>query len=174
MPSLAQLEAFDWWLDQSREDRTAARLSEIRNIPFDTARKWVTAFNKRLGNEAERRIQNKLNAFVTEFEEVQRISVECGAILVNVYAAEIEKISELAQNGAEIDIQYVGRLASGLRTAYALVERASCADVAKERAKQSETPWMSDGLDQGTPLSCAEWSFPSEDLSEMFNCTIEP
>lgn len=134
MASVSQLEAFDWWLDQNREERTAARLCEVRGVPFDTARRWVTAFNKRLVREVERSVSVKLNHYVDEYEEVQRLAMQGTVTLSVVYSRQAEKVGEMAQNGEPIDLVEVGRITSGLRTVYQLAERASGADMTKKLA----------------------------------------
>lgn len=142
----AQLEAFNWWIDQNRSGRSSANLAKSRKIPIDTARRWVTEFNKRIAAEIEKSTAIKLTAYVEEYENVQRMATGSAVALAEVYESKADELRALAKTGAKVDLDELNKITSGMKSVYQLAEAASGADVAKSRAKLPTAERASGGL----------------------------
>ena len=142
MASAAQIEAFAWWLGQSREGRTAVKISEALNVPLDTAEKWRAAFGRQLAKVASEAVDTHLRQYRAEYEVIQSRTLGALPKLIDGIEANARTIATMAENGGKADPELIGQTVNALKAVYSLAEAASGADIAKRKALQ---PGSSDG-----------------------------
>jgi hypothetical protein len=159
MASAAQIEAFAWWLSQSREDRTAVKIAEKLGVPLDTAEKWRAAFGRQLAKVASEAVDSHLRQYRAEYEVIQSRTLGALPLLVDGIEANARAIATMAESGGKADPELIGQTVNALKSVYSLAEAASGADVAKRRAVQ--------------PGSVASNSAPRlPDLSALFSAAL--
>ena len=136
MASASQIEAFAWWLAQTKESRTAVKISERFNVPIDTAEKWRTAFGRQLAKVAGETVETHLRQFRAEYEVIQSRTLGALPLLVDAIEANARLFAQMAENGEPVNVKALSGTASALKAVYSLAESASGADVAKKRAAQ--------------------------------------
>lgn len=131
-----QLEAFNWWLDQDKQGRSAASLAARYGVSTRQADTWRAAFDRRLSATLQDAVSSKLKTYVAEYEQIQLSAIRQAQVLVAVTNREVEKLRVISENFGEIKANELGSLASSIKTVYSLAEAASGADIAKKRAVQ--------------------------------------
>ena len=136
MASVAQIEAFAWWLAQDRDGRKAASIAARFGVPIDTAEKWRTQYGRQLAKIAGESVETHLRQFRAEYEVIQSRTLGALPLLVDAIESNARKLAALAENGELVDVGAIAGTASALKAVYSLAESASGADVAKKRATQ--------------------------------------
>lgn len=136
MASSSKIEALAWWLGQSRDNRTSTAVSQNLGVPFETAKKWVTAFNADLAKVASEAVAVHLREYREEYEVLQARTMRALPKLLDCLEINTAVLEDMAKNGALADPDLIGKTVTSLKAVYSLAEAASGADIAKKRAVQ--------------------------------------